>query len=315
VAQVASAQDYAQQGSGGDANTYGQNSGADTYINYGGNNTYNGYNTRGNTNLLGYSGRVNSASPSATSSSAWGGQGATSRVVPNSYGNARTRQGVQVQGRSTLGNSAVQRRRGGKGPDDRDIIIDGDDNVVIIWPDYGYGGYYPRYNWVNNGGWITPVRNYPGYGYPSYGQPGYGHPGYGYPGYGYPGGGYVGHPSYGGSWPGYIYGPGTYSTRQTGTVSGGFGGFSLGTGGVNVSLGGGRQSVNSQSTTTVMPGTTVVAGGLSPFVMPGNYPQSNPYGVQNNSTAATAFVMPNRGSRGPNTRGTNYGVRSNARGF
>jgi hypothetical protein len=156
VAQVESAQSVTQQ-------TF--NSGADSYTNYGGNSV--GRNrrsgSRGNTRFEGYSGNaagVNTASPDA-------------------YGYARdasgARQGVQTQGRSTLRN-ATPLHRGGNRRDERDIIIDGDDNTVIIWPGNGYG-YYPP-NW---GGY--PVHGYPGYRSPWYGYPIFRYPQYGYPRY------------------------------------------------------------------------------------------------------------------------------------
>jgi hypothetical protein len=293
VAQVESAQDGSQQAFSNEADVYEQSAG-DGYTNYGdstgntGNITYRGY--------TGYTGGVNAQMPSDNASAAWGTRGTTGRVAPNSYGNARSAagstQGLRAQSRSAAGNATTQRRGRGDRAQAEDIIIDGDNNKVIIWPGYGYGGYYPGY-----GGY------YPPYGLVGY--PGWGYPGYGYPRFYYPNFGYVRWGT-GPGWqlPSQIYGPGTYWSGFTGTFGGGFGGFSLGTGGVSVSLGGGRQRVESRNTTTVMPGTSIGTGVTSPFVMPSN-----------NTAVANTFVMPNRSPRMTNPRGANFGSRGNMRGF
>jgi len=332
VAQVESAQAPSAQANGGNAAMYQQNATARG-------NTSRRRNT-GNTaagGYSGYAGGVNAPVAAAGTASPWDTRGMANGVVPNGYGNSRNSygatRGVQGQSRSTLGNVSAQGRgRGGIGRNDRDIIIDGDNNNVIIWPGYGYGGHNPPYIWINSGGWRYPIRNYPGYGYPGYGNPGYGNPGYGNPGYGYPSYGYpinaqpdYRYPSY--SYPGYgyphygqpggihIFGPGTYSTNHSSTTNGGFGGFSVGTGGVNVTLGGGRQTVNSRSTTTVMSGTTLSTGTLSPFVMPGSNTASSGFIYEDRTPVGGTFVAPNRGTRMPGQRDANFGARGNRRGF
>ncbi|HEX8235834.1 MAG TPA: hypothetical protein VF600_07740 [Abditibacteriaceae bacterium] len=286
-----------------DVDVYGQGAG---YTNGGGNMGYTGTTAFGG--YSGYSGGVNTPLPSSNSAAMWGTQGTAGGAGLNSYGNSRgaagSTPGLRPQSRSTLGNVTAQHRGRGNGRNDRDLIIDGDDNTVIVLPGNGYGGYYPGY-----GGY------YPGYGWAGY--PGWGYPGYGYSRFYYPNYGIVSlNPSFAGmwpgqlnpgfqwQWPGQVYGPGTYSTGFTGTLSGGFGGFSVGTGGLNIGLGGGRQRVDSHTTTTVMPGTTVSTGAASPFVMPSN-----------NTAVTNTFVMPNRGSRMPNQRGANLGSRGNMRGF
>jgi hypothetical protein len=326
VAQVESTQVQSAQVDSGNAAMYQQNAAT------------RGYSSRrrntGNSasgSYPGYVGGVNAPVAAAGTASPWGAQG-MANGAENPYGDPRnssgSTRGAQVRNRSTLGNVTAQGRgRGGIGRNDRDIIIDGDDNTIIIWPGagygggyypgYGYGGYYPPYGWADYPVWGYPRYGYPRYGYPRHGYPSYGYPinaqpGYRYPSYGYPGYGY---PSYGQPGGIHIFGPGTYSTSHSSTTNGGFGGFSLGTGGVNVTLGGGRQSVNSRSTTTVMPGTTVSTGTLSPFVMPGNHAASNPFIYRNHAPVGSTFVAPNRGSRVTGQRDANFAVRGNRRGF
>jgi len=175
-----------------------------------------------------------------------------------------------------------------------DVIIDGDHTKVIIkpgYPYYGYPGYvgnpfygYPGYSYrypvVGHPYYHAPNYGYPHYGSPYYGTPYYGSPSYGYPGYGggYPVYGYGGAPAQVN-----VYGPGTYSSTHRGTVNGGFGGVTVGRDGLSVNLGGGQQSINSRTTTTVMPGTTVTTvtpGGVAGMGLPSPYvmtPQSRPF--------------------------------------